>query len=488
MKPLSGLDGAFLHLETGQTPMHVASLHLFDLPAGVSGADFHAAIQRQMRRRIHLAPVFERKLAPMPLQFANPAWVRDAAVDLDHHVQRVTLPAPGGLAEFEACAARLHAELLDRHRPLWRLTVIDGLASGQAGYYVKVHHAAVDGQAGVLLARALFDLEPKPRALPRAGPVRPEHPGMAELAAAALRHDAAQYVKLVRHLPDVVRTLAGLFTSAGAGAPRTGMGQNLAFGPHTPLNVQITGERCFAGAALPLDALKRLAAAHGAKVNDIVLALASGALRRWLAAHGGIPRRPLIAAIPVSLRAADDTEFSTQATMTLVNLHTHVADPLRRLAAIRDAAGAAKALTGRAKSVLPTDFPSIAVPWVLHGLASMYGRSGLAGAIPPIANLVISNVPGPQVPLFAAGARMRTYWPLSIPEHGLGLNLTVLSYDGTMYFGFVAARNAVPEARALAVALQAACDELVAKTRPAPPTARRAAPGPARRAEHGARR
>lgn len=474
MKPLSGLDGAFLHLETERTPMHVASLHLFDLPAGTNGADFHAAVKRQMRQRIHLAPVFERKLAPMPLRFANPVWVRDDAVDLDHHVQRVVLPAPGAMAELEACAARLHAELLDRDRPLWRLTIIDGLASGQAGYYIKVHHAAVDGQAGVLLARALFDLEPKPRAVPRAGRVRAEHPGIAELAAAALRHDAAQVVKLVRHLPDIAHTLAGLVggpsaaTKSAAGTTM-GMGQNLAFGPHTALNVQITGERSFAGAALPLTALKQLAAAHGAKLNDIVLALASGALRRWLAANGGVPRRPLVAAMPVSLRAEGDTDYTTQATMTLVSLHTHVADPLRRLAAIRDAAGAAKALTGRAKAVLPTDFPSITVPWLLHGLATLYGRSGLAGAIPPIANLVVSNVPGPQVPLFAAGARMRSYWPLSIVEHGLGLNLTVLSYDGAMYFGFVAARDAVPEARALAEALQVAHDELVAKTKPAKP-------------------
>jgi len=467
MKPLSGLDGAFLHLETPDTPMHVASLHLFDLPEGYRG-DFHADIKRLMRRRLHLAPVFARKLAPMPLQFANPAWVQDDAVDLDHHVQRATLPAPGGQAELEDFAARVHGELLDRNRPLWRLYVIDGLASGQAGYYIKVHHAVLDGQAGVLLAQALFDVTPKPRAVPRPGHgVAAEHPGMGELAAAALKHDAAQIVKFVRHLPDVVSTLAGLFASSSSGAnPKAGMGQNFSFGPRTPLNVSITGERSFAAVSLPMDALKQLAAAHDAKLNDIVLALCSGALRRYLAQRGGIPKKPLIAAMPISLRAAGNTEFSTQATMTLVNLHTHRADAVRRLHAIRDAAGAAKALAGRTRSILPTDFPSITVPWLLHGLATLYGRSGLAGTIPPIANLVISNVPGPQVPLYAAGARMRTYWPLSITEHGLGLNITVMSYAGAMGFGFTAARGAVPDARPLARALAEGLDELVAKSRP----------------------
>jgi len=486
MKPLSGLDGAFLHLETPATPMHVASLHLFELPAGYRG-DFHTDIKRLMKRRLHLAPIFQRKLAPMPLQFANPAWVHDGAVDLDYHVQRCTLPAPGGQAELEDCAARLHGELLDRQRPLWRLYVIDGLASGQRGYYVKVHHAVLDGQAGVLLAQALFDVTLKPRVVPARSEKPGEHPGMAELAAAALKHDAAQIVKFVRHLPDVIRTLAGLVGGAlggaaegaaggrrsAAGAPASaaaskanGMGQNLAFGPHTALNVTITGARTFAGLSLPLDALKALATAHDAKLNDIVLALASGALRRYLAQQGGVPKKPLIAAMPISLRAAGNTDFTTQATMTLVNLHTHVADPVRRLHAIRDAAGAAKALSGRARSLLPTDFPSITLPWLLHGLATLYGRSGLAAKVPPLANLVVSNVPGPQVPLYAAGARMLTYWPLSIPEHGLGLNLTVMSYAGAMGFGFTAARAAVPDARLLGQALLQTFDELVAASHP----------------------
>jgi len=465
MKPLSGLDGAFLHLETHETPMHVASLHLFDLPPGYKG-DFYSAIRRQMRQRLQLAPVFTRKLAPMPLQFANPAWVTEDRVDLDYHVQRVTLPRPGTQAQLEDTAARLHSELLDRSRPLWRLYVFDGLQGGQAAYYIKVHHAVLDGQAGVLLAQALFDITPRARPAHAADKKRSpaEHPGRAALAAAALKHDISQFIKLARHLPDVVRTLSGMFKTA-PGAPKGRLGQNFSFGPKTPLNVAITGARGFAALSLPMDVLKQLAVAHEAKLNDIVLALCSGALRRYLAHHGGIPKKPLIAAMPISLRDPGNTEYTTQATMSLVNLNTHIADPIKRLRAIRDAAGAIKDLARRARGVLPTDFPTITVPWVLHGLASLYGRAHIADAIPPIANVVISNVPGPQVPLYAAGARMSTYWPLSIPEHGVGLNITVMSYAGAMGFGFTTARNAVPDARKLSRALAAALAELIEKTR-----------------------
>jgi WS/DGAT/MGAT family acyltransferase len=476
MKPLSGVDAAFLHLETPETPMHVASVSLFDRPAR-DRRDFHAHVKRQLARRLHLAPVLHRKLAAMPLQFANPVWVDDDAIDIDHHVQRVTLPSPGTMTQFDDCIGRLHAELLDRSRPLWRLHVIDGLQSGQVGYYFKAHHAALDGQAGILLARTLFDLSPHPPALPRPrGGLAAEHPGVVELGAAALRHDAGQYIKLLRHLPDVVRTLAGLLGPApGAGTPGR-LRQNFAFGPPTPLNVPITAERGFAALSLPLDALKALATAHEAKLNDIVLALCSGALRRYLARHGGIPKKPLTAAMPISLREAGNTEYTTQATMPLVNLHTHIVDPLRRLRAIRDAAGAVKAMVRQARGVVPMDFPSIGVPWVLHGLAGLYGRSHLASVMPVLANVVISNIPGPRVPLYAAGARMSTYWPVSIVEHGLGLNITVVSYADAMGFGFTTARAAVPDAHELTQALAEAFEELLVKTCK-PRTAARAGDG-----------
>ncbi len=466
MKVLSGVDGAFLHLETKETPMHVASLHLFDLPPGYTG-DFHADIRRLMKHRLHVAPVLTRKLAPMPLQFANPVWIEDGSLDLDYHVQRITLPGPGTLAQLEDLVGRLHSERLDRSRPLWRMAIIDGLQSGQAACYIQIHHAVLDGQAGVLLAQVLFDLTPKSRALTGQSGLRAERPGMAELAAAALKHDAGQYIKLIRHLPGVVKTLAGLFDVAPAKL-RGRLRQNFSFGPRTPLNVPITGERGFAALSVSLDTLKQLAHAHEAKLNDIVLALCGGALRRYLARHGGIPKKPLMATMPISLRDPGNTEFTTQAMLSLVSLNTQIADPVRRLHAIRDAAGAIKVLAQRARGMIPVDFPSIGAPWLLHTLATLYGRTRLAGIVPPIANVVISNVPGPQVPLYVAGARMTDYWPLSIVEHGVGLNITVMSYAGQMGFGFTTARCAVPDARELTAALREALAELVSRSaRPA---------------------
>ena len=212
MKTVSGLDGAFLHMETPETPQHVGSLSRYVLPPGYKG-DFYDDFRREMSRRLHLVPVFTRKLAPMPLQFANPVWVEDDEVDLDYHVQRLDSPSPGTQAQLEDCVAELHAELLDRNRPLWRVAVIEGLDNGDVAYYIKVHHAAMDGQAGVLMAQALFDLTPKPRRIESGRPLAAEHPGKAELAAIALKHDAGQYLKLIRQLPDVVKTFAALFGS-----------------------------------------------------------------------------------------------------------------------------------------------------------------------------------------------------------------------------------------------------------------------------------
>lgn len=470
MKSLSGLDGGFLHLETPETPMHVGSLHLFDLPAAYR-KDFYTEVRRLLARSLDLAPLYRRRLAEMPLHFANPVWVDGGGVDLDFHVRRHKLPRPGTRLQLERCTARLHAALMDRRKPLWEVHVIEGLQGGQVAFYMKVHHAVLDGAAGVALARALFDVAPTPAGkavAAHAVPARAERPGIVSLAGAALRHDAAQYVKLVRHLPDVFRLLAGMVKSSGGGEGPSALRQNFAFGPKTPLNVAITAERGFAGVSLPIDEAKAIAASQEAKLNDVVLALCSGALRRYLAHRGGIPKKPLIATMPISLRESGNTDFSTQATLSLVSLATNIADPLRRLRAIRDASGAMKSVARRARSVIPTDFPSIGVPWLVGGLASLYGKTRLASAIPPIANLVISNVPGPPVTLYAAGLPMRAYWPLSIVEHGLGVNITVMSYAGSLDFGIVVARKAVPDPRKLAQALLEAHEELKLRALPQP--------------------
>jgi WS/DGAT/MGAT family acyltransferase len=452
VRPLSGLDSVFLHLETPATPMHVGALHLLERPR--RGGDFLLRVRRHVARRLHLSPVFTRQLALMPLDFANPVWVRADEVDLERHIVRVTLPAPGTLAQLEAAVARLHAQPLDRSRPLWRFHVIEGLADGGLAFYTKIHHATLDGASGVALAHALLDLAPAPRAVEPARRRRRDQPGLVSLVGTALKASGAQTVNLVRSLPALAKVAARLLSGS------TGFSRNLAFGPRTAFNRVIDPGRSFATASLQLADVKRLAAAHEATLNDVVLALVSGALRHYLKTRGGVPSKSLVVAMPVSLREAGNTEATTLATMTLASLATSVADPRDRLRAIQASTRAAKEVTRQLKGVIPTDFPSLGLPWLLSAAASLYGRTSLADRIPPLANLVVSNVPGPELPLYLAGARLKTYWPVSIVEHGLGLNITLQSYAGSLDFGILAARVGVPDARPIARGLHDALREL----------------------------
>ncbi|MGH8797621.1 MAG: wax ester/triacylglycerol synthase domain-containing protein, partial [Caldimonas sp.] len=199
MKHLSIVDGAFLHLESAEMPMHVGSLHLFEAPAGYQG-NWYEAVKTHVARRMHLAPVFTRKLALMPFDLANPVWIDDDDIDLDYHIRHLVLSKPGSFEQLEALAARLHSSLLDRSRPLWEFYVIEGLADGRIGFYAKVHHAAVDGQAGVAMGRSMFDLTPEPRPVkaPRASQGHRYQLGVAELLAAALQNQFQQVVETLK--------------------------------------------------------------------------------------------------------------------------------------------------------------------------------------------------------------------------------------------------------------------------------------------------
>ena len=321
----------------------------------------------------------------------------------------------------------------------------------------------MDGQAGVELMRTLFDLTRRPRRrAPAARTRKPaEHPWAGQVIADGLRHDLEQYWKLARNLPAMAKALA---RSRDADVPGTAR-RRPGFGPQTPLNVAIDAERGFATASIPLAAVREVAAAHEATVNDVVLAICAGALRRYLGRHGGVPQQPLVAAMPVSLHGPGKVELTTQATIARVDLATDIADPVRRLRAIRDATHAAKANVSRTKSLVPMDFPTIGMPWLLHGLTcrvrAPVGRESRAAG----RQLVVSNVPGPQRPMYLAGARVMHHWPLSIVGHGLGLNVTVESYAGALEFGVMTALAAVPRPRTFANGLLAAFEQLQARTR-----------------------
>lgn len=475
MKHLSGIDATFLYLETPEMPMHVGSLNVFDLPAGYTG-DWYEDVKKHIASRMHLAPLFQRKLALMPFELANPVWVDDDDVDLDYHIRRIVLPKPGSMEQLEQYVGRLHSSLLDRSRPLWEFYVIDGLQSGQVAFYSKIHHSAMDGAAGVAVAQSMFDLTPEPRSVK---PPRQRHRinqyqlGMAELAGAAISNTVSQYVKLAKLLPTIARTVIGVVLSnkGAKGQGIKGLLKNLSFGPKTPINVAVTNQRSFAGISIPLAEVKQVTKRMEVTVNDVVMAICAGALRRYLAEEGCKPEKPLRAAVPVSLREAGNTDMTNQVSMMMVSLATDIKDPADRLMAIRAAANSAKDLSGKVKNAIPMDFPSFGVPWIMTGLVSLYGRTKLANTLPPIANVTISNVPGPQVPLYLAGARMATYYPVSIPVHGLALNITIQSYNGMLGFGLTACRRALPDVRTLANYLGDAHNELLHKVQALPPLA-----------------
>jgi WS/DGAT/MGAT family acyltransferase len=467
---MGGLDALFLYLESADTPMHVGSLHRFSLPAGFDG-DVLDHFREQIRARMHLSEVLTRKLASMPLGIANPAWVDDDEVDLDYHVRRMRLPPPGSQAQLEDLAARLHSRLLDRTRPLWEMVVVEGLANGEIGFYAKVHHAGLDGQAGVALAQALYDLAPDAAgAASRGGAAEPgpaavhhDAPGRARLLAGSLRNNASQLLALGRNLPGMVRSVVAAVAPSraedGSWKLPAFAGDSL-LAPRTILNHTISGRRAFATASLPMAQARALAHRHGATLNDVVLAICGGALRDYLGSREALPDESLRAAVPVSVRHSGDLQSNTQAIMVRMTMASDVADPLERLRRVRDDSAATKAMLDDFKEVVPTDFPSVGVPWIAAALATLWGRGRLANAVPPLANLVVSNVPGPPVPLYMAGLRMMSYWPMSIPIHGMALNITVQSYAGSLDFGLIGCRRTVPDVARLAALLVSAFEEL----------------------------
>ena len=469
MKRLSGLDATFLHLETPEMPMHVGALHIFELPPGARGR-FVNALRKHMAERLPQAPALRRRLWQMPLNVTNPVWL-DAEPDLKLHIVEVKLPRKGDdMLQLEALVGQLHPVLLDRSRPLWKFHVIEGLSAGAGGskrvaLYTQLHHAAVDGQAAVALANAILDLTPSPPP-PEArssGRVKRFELGLVEMISGAIGSEVQQITQLIRALPGAVGSLSSAATQVASrselvtGKKRSG---SLSLAPRTRLNASVTAGRAFAAVTLPLHELKALGRLHDATLNDMVLMLCSTALRRHFGKHGPLPRKSLVAAVPVSLREKGNTRSDNQASMTLISLGTNIADPMRRLAHIKAATKSMKSTLAGVKSILPTDFPSIGVPWLMEAATALYRRAKVADKLPPVANVVISNVPGPPVPLYMAGARMLTNYPCSIVVHGVALNITVQSYDQSLDFGLMADAAAMPEVHELAEALQVAFEDV----------------------------
>ncbi len=469
MNPLSGLDASFLYLESPEMPMHVGSFCLYHRPVGLKGS-WHQAVQTHIRARLHLASIFTHKLGFMPLDLGHPVWLQASDVDLDFHIRRVkgrTL----ALQQAEAVCAELHSCLIDRRYPLWEFHVFERIkcpdGSLCAGIYSKVHHAALDGKAGTILTNAIMDISATPRAvlMPDQTPQRkpPEH-GVGEMIGTVFSNSLAQYARLIKALPHAAQAFGStlLRQSINRSGPSARAKSPLRLAPMTDFNVAVSGQRSFGTVSLPFADCRAMAKAVQGSFNDIVLWLCATALRSYLQQHGGVPRKSLLAAMPISLRAEGNQDLNTQASMTVVELGTQFANPMKRLQAIMGSTARVKTAMQDLKGVLPTDYPSLLAPWIVGGLAKVafkaYRAAGLSHRLPVLANLVISNVPGPPVPLYLAGARMLTFHPMSIVVHGVALNITIQTYAGSVDFGLIADKAAVPHIEELAAALQQAFD------------------------------
>ncbi len=460
---LSGLDASFLYLETTEQPMHVASVCLYEVPPK-QRRTFVNDVRKHLASRLHLAPIFTNVLAYAPYDLGHPHWEHVENVDMAYHVLHITVAKPGGIRQLEAAVSKVHAQLMDRARPLWQFIVFDGLKNGHVALYGKVHHAALDGKGGMVLANSILDLTAVPRDVPAPLP-RVKLPKVdmkiGEMIGAAFSNSLAQYAKIVKSIPMV----AGALSQAAAPAIKKAFNSRsvpVDFAPRTPFNVNISNQRTFSTASLPFDHLRNAARTLGGSLNDGVLFVCASALRTYLKSHNALPKKTLVAAMPVSLREESNKELNNQASMVLAELGTHHGDARKRWQAIIASTQKVKASLRNLKSVLPTDYPGLLAPLLVSRINATVASTKLLEKLPPVANLVISNVPGPQVPLFLAGAQMKTFFPVSIIVHSIALNITVQTYCGSVDFGVLACKKAVPDLHKLTEAIAGAYDELIA--------------------------
>lgn len=457
MQQLSGLDASFLAMETPRVVAHVGGVCMLDPSESAEPLDLER-LTAIIGERLSLAPLLRRRLASVPLGLDMPYWVDDPDFDLEYHVRELALPAPGSQAQLVEQVARIHARQLDRRRPLWEMYLISGLAGGRLAAYTKMHHAAIDGISGTELLTAVLDLSPEGRSLPPEEPFHPEPPpsSLGMLARTARSYATRPWA--------VARLAAGLVRRAPAlGATyRQPLERLLRLGerdgdviavvpvgaPATPLNQTITPHRRVAFRTVPLADVKRVKKAHGVTVNDVVMAMCAGALRRWLIDHDALPEQPLVAMVPVSVRADPEHEGgrggNNKVSSMFAVLPTHLSDPVERIRVANQATRIAKAQHAALPPGLVHDVSSFAIPALAGRASRVAGGLGLMQRVNPF-NLVISNVPGPNIPVYLGGLKVSEYYPVSTIPDGQGLNITVLGYLGTLHFGLVSCRELVPD-------------------------------------------
>jgi diacylglycerol O-acyltransferase / wax synthase len=456
-RPLNLLDASWLLVESAETPMHVGALMPFSLPPDAP-ADFLGRIMATFRAATSVAPPWNRRLLMPRMRGLVPVWAEVDEIDLEHHIHHSALPAPGGERELGQLIARLHSQPLDLTRPPWEVELIEGLEGDRFALYTKVHHSLMDGIAGVkLLLRAMStDARASRRIAPfwTIGSAPPKK--RREAPPATVAQIASQLLDSVRGQAGSVPNIARAFGAmVGAVRNKDDVLQIPFDTPQSIINGRIRGPRRFATQRFELARLKALTGALDATLNDIVLALCGGALRRFLLELGELPEKPLTAGIPVSVRPKDSEGEGNAITFIISTLGTDIDDALERVAAIR-------ASTRRAKQHVQ-NLPQQAMTQYTLLLMAPYMASlmtGVGGRTRPMFNITISNVPGPEQPLYFRGAKMEASYPVSLVSHGQALNITCQSYAGFLHFGFTGCRDSLPHMQRIATYTGEALEEL----------------------------
>jgi WS/DGAT/MGAT family acyltransferase len=447
MQRLSGLDASFLYLETSDQPMHVCSIMELDTSTMPGGYTFDR-LRDALSLRIRAMPQFREKLANSRLNLDHPVWVDDNNFDIDRHLHRIGLPPPGGRAELSEICGHIASLPLDRRRPLWEMWVIEGVAGtdchrdGRIGVMIKVHHAGVDGVTGANLMSQLCTTEAD---APAPDPV--DGVGGAsgwEIAAGGLVRFASRPLHLANVVPGTVSSVVGTLLRAREGQT---MARPFA-APRTVFNARISGRRNVALAKLDLEDIKTVKNHFGVKVNDVVMALVSGVLRQYLAERNALPDTSLVATVPVSVHGKSDRPGRNQVSGMFSSLQTHIADPVERLEAIAEANSVAKQHSSAIGATLLQDWTQFAAPAVFGIAMRVYARTRLTEM--PVHNLVVSNVPGPQIPLYMLGCEVKAMFPLGPIFHGSGLNITVMSLNRNLDVGLISCPQLLPDLWAMA--------------------------------------
>ncbi len=458
MERLTGLDAAFLYLETRTHHMHVAMTMVLD-PSTVPGGYSFERLKEFIGGRVHLVPPFRRRLMEVPLNLAHPVWIEDPHFDLDFHIRRIGCPAPGGRRELGEMAGQIASSPLDRTRPLWELWVIEGLKQDRIGVVTKVHHSAIDGASGAELMVHLFDLEPEAADPPPPEEREPDHiPNEFELLGHAVASRVRKTIALPKLIGQTVQAVSRVVE--GRRDPDRPVGAAPLTAPATSWCGPLSPLRSVGFARVPLADVRSLKNAFGCTVNDVVLGLCAGTLRGYLLDRGELPDIPLVATCPVSVRHDGEATGGNKVSAMFTTLDTQLDDPAERIRAIQACTVGAKEEHKAVGADMLQNWAEYAAPNTFNLASRLYSSWGLAGSHRPIHNVIISNVPGPPFPLYYAGAEMVAAYPMGPVMEGVGLNITVFSYRDSVDFGFMVDRELVPDVWNMADRVKDALAEL----------------------------